>query len=203
MRIYQFKKAADNIDVSVVTDAIGDQLRFTVTETPRGISYPGAIPEEADNNKIFGMGFDFVAGTEREHYDFVKLAVDNGLQLIQWNEGLGELSPIELLPETLVFEYAIAVTPTTMTIAAAGGTQAYKVVSTKKVTTDCAVKDVMFPCQFSGTLTGDGFTIDLAKGTITAAANTGAQRTGTATFTQAEGSPAKTATIAITQSVGA
>lgn len=96
MRLYEFKNQAGTIDVTVVTDGLGEQKRIFITETPRGISVPGDMTPTPPNlnNDILKMGFDFVAGTERDHLDFVRFALQNDLQLIQWNEGLNELSPV-------------------------------------------------------------------------------------------------------------
>lgn len=204
MRLYEFKKAADNIDVVVVTDGVGEQKRVFVTETPRGISAPGDMTPTPPNpnNKILEYGFNFVAGVMYEHLDFLLFAIDNGFQLIQWNEGLNEESPIELVPEELEFEYAISVDPTAITFAAAGETKSFSVTSTKKVTSEGILKGMITECKFTPTITGTGFTYGTGN-TIVAAANTGAQRTGTATFTQTEGDSPKSASISLTQTAGA
>lgn len=204
MRLYEFKKAADNIDVVVVTDGVGEQKRVFVTETPRGISAPGDMTPTPPNpnNKILEYGFNFVAGVMYEHLDFLLFAIDNGFQLIQWNEGLNEESPIELVPEELEFEYAISVDPTAITFAAAGETRSFSVTSTKKVTSEGILKGMITECKFTPTITGTGFTYGTGN-TIVAAANTGAQRTGTATFTQTEGDSPKSASISLTQTAGA
>lgn len=94
MRLYEFINQDKSIDVTVVTDGIANQQKIFITETPRGISVPGQIETSPNtNNEIFGMGFNFVSGTERYHNDFVQFARSNNLELIQWNEGLGEVSP--------------------------------------------------------------------------------------------------------------
>lgn len=204
MRLYEFKKAADNIDVVVVTDGVGEQKRVFVTETPRGISAPGDMTPTPSNpnNKILEYGFNFVAGVMYEHLDFLLFAIDNGFQLIQWNEGLNEESPIELVPEKWEFEYAISVDPTAITFAAAGETKSFTVTSTKKVTSEGILKGMITECKFTPTITGTGFTYGTGN-TIVAATNTGAQRTGTATFTQTEGDSPKSASISLTQTAGA
>ena len=188
----------------VVTDGVGEQKRVFVTETPRGISAPGDMTPTPPNpnNKILEYGFNFVAGVMYEHLDFLLFAIDNGFQLIQWNEGLNEESPIELVPEELEFEYAISVDPTAITFAAAGETKSFSVTSTKKVTSEGILKGMITECKFTPTITGTGFTYGTGN-TIVAAANTGAQRTGTATFTQTEGDSPKSASISLTQTAGA
>lgn len=209
MRLYEFKKTAtdpkDNIDVVVVTDGIDGQKRVFVTETPRGISVPGdQTPTPPNpNNKILEYGFNFKAGIMYEHLDFLLFAINNGFQLIQWNEGLGEVSPEELVPEQLEFDYAITVAPTTMTFDAAGQTIPFTVTSTKTVTSEGILKGMITECKFTPTITGTGFSYGENNTAIVAAANTGAQRTGTATFTQTEGTSPKSATIALTQTAGA
>lgn len=206
MRLYEFKNSDKNIDVVVVTDGIGDQKRVTITETPRGISAPGDVTPTPPNpnNEILGMGFDFVAGTEREHLDFLLFALNNGLQLIQWNEGLGETSPVELLPEKLEFgNYKVEVDPTTLSFAAAGGSESFAVKSTKTVTSEGIVKGMIVDVKYKTEITGDGFSLNDTKDTVIASANTGAERSGTVTITQLEGDSPVTASITLSQTAGA
>lgn len=204
MRLYEFKNADGSIDVVVPTDGIGNQKRVFITETPRGISVPGdqtPTPPNPDND-ILSMGFDFVAGTMREHLDFILFAANSGLQLIQWNEGLGETSPEELVPANLAFNYAITATPATLSFAKDGETKSFEVVSTKTVTSESAIKGMVINVPFTAAITGTGFT--LAGNTVTAEANTGAERTGTVTLTQSQPETgAKTATVGLTQVAGA
>lgn len=204
MRLYEFKKSDKNIDVVVVTDGINDQKRVFITETPRGLPIPGKVMPKDDTNPnlaILEMGFNFVAGTEREHLDFILFAINNGLQLIQWNEGLGETTPVELVPENMEVEYSVTADPTTLSFAAAGETKSFNVKSIKTVTTEGDYKGMIIDVNYKTAITGDGFSLNGLA--VTASANTGAVRSGTVTITQLEGDSPKTASVTLSQTAGA
>lgn len=208
MRLYEFKKTAadpkNNIDVIVVTDGIADQKRIFVTETPRGLSAPGDVtPNPNPNNTILEYGFDFTAGVMYEHLSFVLFAIANGFQLLQWNEGLGESAPIELVPENLTFSYAVTVDPDSLSFEAAGGVGSFTVNSTKTVTTEGPLKGGIYPCKFKVEAIGIGFILDTRSNTVTATRNTGAAREGTITITQLEGENPETATVTLNQAAQA
>jgi hypothetical protein len=83
---------------------------------------------------------------------------------------------------------SITVTPTTMSFAAAGESKLAAITASS---------------AFTAEVTGTGFTINLVGNaiTVTAAANAGAQRTGTVTIT-VTADPTKTAIIELTQLTG-
>jgi hypothetical protein len=205
MRLYEFKNSDKNIDVVVATDGSGEQKKVFITETPRGIPIPGNTSAiDNPNSAILEMGFDFVAGTEREHLDFLLFALNNGLQLIQWNEGLGEISPIELLPEKMEFgDYKVEADPTELSFTAAGGSDSFTVKSTKTVTSEGFVKGMIVDVKYKVEITGDGFSLNDTEDMVIASANTGAGRSGTVTITQLEGDSPATASITLSQTAGA
>lgn len=204
MRLYQFKNSARNIDVTVVTDGSDDQRKVFITETPRNIPIPGntSFPEDDPNAAVLGMGFDFFAGVARHHMDFVLFAVNNGLQLIQWNEGLGEMSPIEVVPEGLTLEYNLAVEPTSLSFEPEGGSQSLNVTSTKTVTTEGPLKGLILPVSFSAVITAPSAMVFVpVKNIVKAPEYTGTSFTnGTLVLTQLEPTTgAKTVTVALAQ----
>lgn len=203
MRLYQFKNSGEKIDVVVVTDGSGDQKNVFITESPRGISVPGNVNASADNpnDKLLGMGFDFFAGVEKNHSDFVLFAIDNGLSLVQWSEGFEGNDPIELVPENLTFEYSLSTNPTSLAFPEEGGVKSFEVKSIKKVTTEGSLKGMEVKVPYKTAVTGNGFTLE--GDSVVAADNAESDATGTVTVTQLEPeSGAKTATISITQEGG-
>lgn len=203
MRLYEFKKADDNIDVVVVTDGINDQKLVFITESPRGTSVPGDLTPEPpnSNNKIFEMFFNFVAGTTRMHHEFIEFALKNDLQLLQWNQGLGNEDPIELVPAEVTYDYTLTTDPTTMSFEAAGGEQTFEVKSIKTITNEGPLKGLNIDVKYKSELTGAGFKLE--GNTVTAEPNTGAGKSGSVTVTQLEGDSPKTVTISLSQTTGA
>lgn len=182
MRQYEFKNKDGDIDVIVITDGIGEQKRVFVTETPRGISYPGDVTPTPpnSNNKIFEMGFNFISGVLYEHLDFVMFARKNGLQLIQWNEGLGELSP-EVIVSFVEYVFT-ATSPVQFT--AAGEKKVIAITSTKKEDSG-TVEDTAYTGEI--TKGADVFTWSAADHSVTASANASAVvKTGELTLTQTD-----------------
>lgn len=207
MRLYQFKNSARNIDVTVVTDGSDDQRKVFITETPRNIPIPGntSFPEDDPNAAVLGMGFDFFAGVAKHHMDFVLFAVNNGLQLIQWNEGLGEVSPIEVVPEDLTLEYNLSVEPTSLYFEAEGGSQALDITSTKTVTTEGPLKGLVLPVSFSAVITAPSAMVFVpGKNIVRAPEYTESSfSNGTLVLTQLEpATGAKTVTVTLAQGSG-
>lgn len=170
MRLYEFKNQAGEIDVTVVTDGLGEQKRIFVTETPRGISVPGDMtpPSPNPNNDIIKMGFDFVAGTQREHLDFVRFALKNDLKLIQWNEGLNELSPIEVVEG---YNSVFTVNPTEATfIKASAPDVTLTIVSTRTPWGESGAEEIPFFAEI--TKGADHFSFDPSTKNISAKDNT-------------------------------
>lgn len=183
MRLYEFKNVDGTIDVTVTTDGCGNQKRVFITTTPTGKGYAKAGPTGTDPS-IQALGFPFVAGTEVDHNDFISFAEKAGLQLLQWNEGLGEPS-IELVTKDGSFVYTLTVT-SPVNFVKAGETKALVIVSKKQKTVNGIPEGALIDVATTVTATGTGFTV--SGKSIVAAANAGTTaNNGTATVTQTEG----------------
>lgn len=86
MKTYKFTNTAKTIECEVVTDAMGKQEQFTITEwPPRGW-----------NSEIAGIMPDWSV-TSRTQQEFIQFAMKNGLGLISQENGK---DPVELVEAT-------------------------------------------------------------------------------------------------------
>lgn len=182
MRLYEFKNGDGSIDVVVTTDGLGDQKKVFVTDTPTGKGYQvsGSIPESS--GAIQALGFYFTAGVAYDHRDFVVFAEKAGLQLLQWDEGLGTtMTEVVSLDGTYVYTLSVE---SPVNFVKAGETKALTIASTKQKVIDGVPQGSpeTIPTNISS-VTGVGFS---ASGTsIIATENTSStERTGTAVVTQ-------------------
>lgn len=182
MRLYEFKNSDGSIDVVVTTDGLGDQKKIFVTETPTGKGYQvsGSIPETS--GAIQALGFNFTAGMSYDHRDFVVFAEKAGLQLLQWDEGLGTTMK-EIVPLDGTYVYTLSVV-SPVNFVKAGETKALTISSAKQKVIDGVLQGSpeTIPTNISSVI-GVGFS---ASGTsIIATENTGStERTGVAVVTQ-------------------
>lgn len=172
MRLYEFKNADASIDVIVTTDGIGEQKNVFITATPTGPGYTtsGTIPE--GDGTIQSLGFDFVNGTMREHQDFVNFAIKANLQLLQWNEGFGETTPIEVVELGGPFQYKLsAVSP--IEFPKEGATKTLSITSTKQKLVDGVPTGDVLDADTTETLVGTSSTFQFNGTSVTAPANAG------------------------------
>lgn len=101
----------------------------------------------------------------------------------------------------VTYEYTCTVDPTTLSFAAAGETKIFGVTATKQKKVNGSNSGIPSAVTYTTTVQGEGFTKGSSEYSVVAAANTGAQRTGTAVVTTTEGN--KTATVTLTQLAGA
>lgn len=101
----------------------------------------------------------------------------------------------------VTYEYTCTVDPTTLSFAAAGETKIFGVTATKQKKVNGSNSGTPSAVTYTTTVQGEGFTKGSSEYSVVAAANTGAQRTGTAVVTTTEGN--KTATVTLTQLAGA
>lgn len=101
----------------------------------------------------------------------------------------------------VTYEYTCTVDPTTLSFAAAGETKIFGVTATKQKKVNGSNSGISSAVTYTTTVQGEGFTKGSSEYSVVAAANTGAQRTGTAVVTTTEGN--KTATVTLTQLAGA
>ena len=97
----------------------------------------------------------------------------------------------------VTYEYTCTVDPTTLSFAAAGETKIFEVTATKQKKVNGSNSGIPSAVTYTTTVQGEGFTKGSSEYSVVAAANTGAQRTGTAVVTTTEGN--KTATVTLTQ----
>lgn len=102
---------------------------------------------------------------------------------------------------TVTYEYALTVDPTTLSFAAAGETKIFGVSSKKQKKVNGKNEGAAVTVDYNTVVSGTGFTKGTTEYSVVAAANTGAQRTGTAVVTAVEGG--KEATVNLTQLAGA
>lgn len=102
---------------------------------------------------------------------------------------------------TVTYEYTCTVNPTTLSFEAAGETKTFGVTAIKQKKVNGSNSDISSAVTYTTTVQGEGFTKGLSEDSVVAAANIGAQRTGTAVVTTTEGN--KTATVTLTQLAGA
>lgn len=100
----------------------------------------------------------------------------------------------------VTYEYTCTVDPTTLSFAAAGETKIFGVTATKQKKVNGSNSGTPSAVTYTTTVQGEGFTKGSSEYSVVAAANTGAQRTGTAVVTTTEGN--KTATVTLTQLAG-
>lgn len=105
------------------------------------------------------------------------------------------------LAATVTYEYTLTTDPTTLSFAAAGETKTFDVSSKKQKKVNGKNDGSPMTVDYTTVVSGTGFTKGSTEYSVVADANTGAQRTGTAVVTAAEGG--KKATVNLTQLAGA
>lgn len=162
MRLYEFKNNDRSIDVTVTTDGSGEQKRVFITTTPTGPGYSKAGPTTGKPS-IQAFGFPFVAGTEVDHQDFVSFAERTGLDLIQWNEGLGDKD----------YVYTFIVTPTALSFDKQGGKKFLDIISTKQKVVKGIPTGTPIPISIVGHVISGGTEFVSTGNEVTAKANPG------------------------------
>lgn len=102
---------------------------------------------------------------------------------------------------TVTYEYTLTVNPASLSFAAAGETKTFGVSSNKQKKINGQNSGSPIAVNYTTVVSGTGFTKGASEYSVVAAANTGAQRTGSAKVTASEGG--KTATVTLTQLAGA
>lgn len=90
MRIYRFIDEAKKIDVTMVTDGLGDQEKVVVTDM-KGIVAPGNVhateDEKIGSNNLLSLGFKWNVGEVAMNEEIKAFAAENSLKLEISNEG--------------------------------------------------------------------------------------------------------------------
>lgn len=100
----------------------------------------------------------------------------------------------------VTYEYTLTTNPTSLSFVAAGETKTFGVSSNKQKKINGKNSGSPVVVNYTTVVSGTGFTKGASEYSVVAAANTGAQRTGSAKVTASEGG--KTATVTLTQLAG-
>lgn len=100
----------------------------------------------------------------------------------------------------VTYEYTLTTNPTSLSFAAAGETKTFGVSSNKQKKINGKNSGSPVAVNYTTVVSGTGFTKGASEYSVVAAANIGAQRTGSAKVTASEGG--KTATVTLTQLAG-
>ena len=195
------------VDPTAVTfDGAGGEKLVTVTSTRTKVlngvkQQPETYPTDIE---LAGVGFDY----EESGNNYNLKASENtgssqrtGKATISQDGGKTAEVTLTQLAATVTYEYTCTVDPTTLSFAAAGETKIFGVTATKQKKVNGSNSGIPSAVTYTTTVQGEGFTRGSSEYSVVAAANTGAQRTGTAVVTTTEGN--KTATVTLTQLAGA
>nr|DAL82118.1 MAG TPA: cellulase [Caudoviricetes sp.] len=195
------------VDPTTVTfDGAGGEKLVTVTSTRTKVlngvkQQPETYPTDIE---LAGVGFDY----EESGNNYNLKASENtgssqrtGKATISQDGGKTAEVTLTQNAATVTYEYTCTVDPTTLSFAAAGETKIFGVTATKQKKVNGSNSGIPSAVTYTTTVQGEGFTKGSSEYSVVAAANTGAQRTGTAVVTTTEGN--KTATVTLTQLAGA
>jgi hypothetical protein len=195
------------VDPTAVTfDGAGGEKLVTVTSTRTKVlngvkQQPETYPTDIE---LAGVGFDY----EESGNNYNLKASENtgssqrtGKATISQDGGKTAEVTLTQNAATVTYEYTCTVDPTTLSFAAAGETKIFGVTATKQKKVNGSNSGIPSAVTYTTTVQGEGFTKGSSEYSVVAAANTGAQRTGTAVVTTTEGN--KTATVTLTQLAGA
>ena len=172
--------------LSVVTDGIDSQMNVFVTETPTG-----------DTDYFSSLGVDAKPGMAYNIGVFKELSLKNYLKLIAVSEGQNDEATI-LVDNKEEWRYTLTVNPTSLSFVATGETKSLtSVISTKQKYINNIAVGSPTNVAYTTTVSGTGFSKGSSETQVVAAANTGEQRTGSATVSASEGG--KTVGITLTQ----
>lgn len=195
------------VDPTAVTfDGAGGEKLVTVTSTRTKVlngvkQQPETYPTDIG---LAGVGFDY----EESGNNYNLKASENtgssqrtGKATISQDGGKTAEVTLTQNAATVTYEYTCTVDSTTLSFAAAGETKTFGVTATKQKKVNGSNSGIPSAVTYTTTVQGEGFTKGSSEYSVVAAANTGAQRTGTAVVTTTEGN--KTATVTLTQLAGA
>lgn len=195
------------VDPTAVTfDGAGGEKLVTVTSTRTKVlngvkQQPETYPTDIE---LAGVGFDY----EESGNNYNLKASENtgssqrtGKATISQDGGKTVQMNLTQLAATVTYEYTLTTDPTTLSFAAEGETKIFGVSSKKQKKVNGKNEGAAVTVDYNTVVSGTGFTKGTTEYSVVAAANTGAQRTGTAVVTAVEGG--KEATVNLTQLAGA
>lgn len=192
--------------------ALGEtkSLQIVSTRQKKVNGKPSGGVEKVDTAaQITGTGFSQASSetSNGENYSIVAAenkaeAANNGsITITQTGSGKTLQVTLTQLAATVTYEYTLTTDPTALSFAAAGETKTFDVSSKKQKKVNGKNDGSPMTVGYTTVVSGTGFTKGSAEYSVVADANTGAQRTGTAVVTAAEGG--KKATVNLTQLAGA
>lgn len=195
------------VDPTAVTfDGAGGEKLVTVTSTRTKVL--NGVKQQAESYptdiELAGEGFSYeVSGNNYnlKAEENTGTSQRTGKATISQEGGKTVQMNLTQLAATVTYEYTCTVDPTTLSFAAAGETKIFEVTATKQKKVNGSNSGIPSAVTYTTTVQGEGFTKGSSEYSVVAAANTGAQRTGTAVVTTTEGN--KTATVTLTQLAGA
>lgn len=195
------------VDPTAVTfDGAGGEKLVTVTSTRTKVL--NGVKQQAETYptdiELAGVGFSYeVSGNNYnlKAEENTGTSQRTGKATISQEGGKTVQMNLTQLAATVTYEYTCTVDPTTLSFAAAGETKIFGVTATKQKKVNGSNSGIPSAVTYTTTVQGEGFTKGSSEYSVVAAANTGAQRTGTAVVTTTEGN--KTATVTLTQLAGA
>lgn len=195
------------VDPTTVTfDGAGGEKLVTVTSTRTKVL--NGVKQQAESYptdiELAGEGFSYeVSGNNYnlKAEENTGTSQRTGKATISQKGGKTVQMNLTQLAATVTYEYTCTVNPTTLSFAATRGTKIFRVTATKQKKVNGSNSGIPSAVTYTTTVQGEGFTKGSSECSVVAAANTGAQRTGTAVVTTTEGN--KTATVTLTQLAGA
>lgn len=195
------------VDPTTVTfDGAGGEKLVTVTSTRTKVL--NGVKQQAESYptdiELAGEGFSYeVSGNNYNLKAEENTGTSQRTGKATISQDGGKTAEVTLTQNaaTVTYEYTCTVDPTTLSFAAAGETKIFGVTATKQKKVNGSNSGIPSAVTYTTTVQGEGFTKGSSEYSVVAAANTGAQRTGTAVVTTTEGN--KTATVTLTQLAGA
>lgn len=206
---YDYALSANSQTIQFVALGETKSLQIVSTRQKKVNGKPSGGVEKVDTTaQITGTGFSQTSSetSNGENYSIVaaenKAETDNDGSITITQTGSNKTVNVTLtqFAATVTYKYTCTVDPTTLSFAAAGETKIFGVTATKQKKVNGSNSGIPSAVTYTTTVQGEGFTKGSSEYSVVAAANTGAQRTGTAVVTTTEGN--KTATVTLTQLAG-
>lgn len=207
---YDYALSANSQTIQFVALGETKSLQIVSTRQKKVNGKPSGGVEKVDTTaQITGTGFSQTSSetSNGENYSIVaaenKAETDNDGSITITQTGSNKTVKVTLtqLAATVTYEYTLTTDPTTLSFAAAGETKIFGVSSKKQKKVNGKNEGAAVTVDYNTVVSGTGFTKGTTEYSVVAAANTGAQRTGTAVVTAVEGD--KEATVNLTQLAGA
>lgn len=207
---YEYALTANSQTIQFVALGETKSLQVVSTRQKKVNGKPSGDVEKVDTTaQITGTGFSQTSSetSNGENYSIVAAenkaeTANNGfITITQTGSNKTVKVTLTQLAATVTYEYTLTTDPTTLSFAAAGETKTFDVSSKKQKKVNGKNDGSPMTVDYTTVVSGTGFTKGSTEYSVVADANTGAQRTGTAVVTAAEGG--KKATVNLTQLAGA